>query len=145
MTLTILKDVSGAVPSVRLRRLFATVTAGEKMTKQHGRVNLVFTSPRLIRTLNSTWRGKDKVTDVLSFTLNESASKREVFGEVYICNSVAKKQAHEYGGTLDSEYLRLACHGFLHLFGHDHNRPDEARRMRMLEVYYLKGITEVYY
>ena len=145
MTLAIFKTVDGTVPSGRLRRLFTTVTSGEKMSTRNGRVNLIFTSPRLIRRLNMQWRGIDKTTDVLSFTLNEQATKRDVFGEVYICSSVAKAQAKEYGGTLDSEYLRLACHGFLHLFGHDHHRPDQARRMRLRELRYLKGITEVYY
>jgi probable rRNA maturation factor len=145
MTLAIFKTVEGTVPSVRLRRLFAAVTIGEKVAAKNGRVNLIFTSPRLIRRLNMQWRGKDRATDVLSFMINEDAFKRDVFGEVYICASVAKAQAIEYGGTLASEYLRLACHGLLHLFGHDHHRPDEARRMRLREVRYLKGITEVYY
>jgi len=145
MTLTIHKDVPGTIPSVRLRRLFTAVVGGEKRSKQLGRVNLIFTSPRAIRSLNATWRGKDKLTDVLSFTINDAPSRHEVFGEVYICGKVAKAQAKEYGGTLDSEYLRLACHGFLHLFGHDHHRASESRRMRMREVRYLKGITEVYY
>ncbi|MEK7775024.1 MAG: rRNA maturation RNase YbeY [Candidatus Zixiibacteriota bacterium] len=145
MTLAIYKDVPGTIPSGRLRRLFTAVTAGEKRSQKPGRVNLIFTSPRAIRSLNATWRGKNKVTDVLSFTIDETPTRNEVFGEVYICSQVARIQAKEYDGTLDSEFLRLACHGFLHLFGHDHHRASEARRMRLREVRYLKGITEVYY
>jgi probable rRNA maturation factor len=34
---------------------------------------------------------------------------------------------------MDDELLRLLVHGTLHLLGHDHEEPEEARRMRAEE------------
>lgn len=145
MTLAIFNSTTGRVPSAKLKTLFAEVARCEKRLRQPGCVNLIITTDRTIKSLNSKWRNKNKVTDVLSFNVAEPKSHEDVLGEVYICSSVAREQAKEYGGTLQSEILRLACHGFLHLFGYDHLDESDARKMRAKEIRYLKGITKVYY
>lgn len=57
-----------------------------------------------MRDLNRTYRGKDKVTDVLSFG-NHDGRKKDMFvsprdtfenlGEIFICTERAKEQARE--------------------------------------------------
>lgn len=92
-----------------------------------------------IRRLNREHRGKDKATDVLSFPLasphdvaSDGAPER-LLGDIVISLDTAKRQARAYGATLDAELLRLLIHGLLHVLGHDHERPGEARRMRAEE------------
>jgi probable rRNA maturation factor len=77
-------------------------------------VNLVFTSPREIKKLNSEFRNKKDVTDVLSFNINEQS----ILGEIYICPKYVKKNIEKE--KYNEEILRLIVHGTLHLLGQDH-------------------------
>ncbi|MGQ9779342.1 MAG: rRNA maturation RNase YbeY [Bacillota bacterium] len=91
--------------------------------------------------LNREYRGVDAPTDVLSFGLRETAPDEpayaepgpEILGDVVISAERAVAQAAEYGHPLARELAYLAVHGLLHLFGHDHDRPEEAEEMRRLE------------
>lgn len=93
--------------------------------KKSGAVSVAFVSPAVIRRLNREYRGKDKVTDVLSFPF----SGKETVGEVLICLAQAKKQAREFGHSVEDEVAILLTHGLLHLFGHDHLKKKEAKKM----------------
>ncbi len=49
-----------------------------------------------------------------------------VLGDIYIASEVAKRQAKEYGNSLEREMKFLFVHGLLHLLGYDHmNKEDE--------------------
>jgi probable rRNA maturation factor len=103
----------------------------------HGcELSLSLVGDRAIRRLNRTWRKKDKATDVLSFPAGElpkgTPGPRQL-GDVVISLDTAKRQAKEYGRTLESEMARYLAHGLLHLLGHDHERPYDARKMAALE------------
>ncbi len=91
---------------------------------------------RAIRRLNRTWRKKDKATDVLSFPAGElpkGTPGPRLLGDVVISLDTARRQAKEYGRTLEAEVSRYLAHGLLHLLGHDHERPQEARKMAAVE------------
>jgi len=86
--------------------------------------------------LNGEWRGRERPTDVLSFSLLEGAHARHrggLLGDVVIGLWVAARQARAGGRSLDEELCRLLIHGVLHLLGHDHEVAAEARRMRAEE------------
>jgi len=97
-----------------------------------------------MRALNHTWRGKDGVTDVLSFPLREGGFPHiqpEMLGDIVISIPVAARQADEAGHPLNVELERLLVHGLAHLLGCDHERgPLEARRMKRLERRLLKRL-----
>ncbi len=100
-------------------------------------LSLSLVGDRAIRRLNRTWRKKDKATDVLSFPAGElpkgTPGPRQL-GDVVISLDTAKRQAKEYGRTLEAEVSRYLAHGLLHLLGHDHERGiQEARKMAALE------------
>ena len=101
-----------------------------------------------IKRLNSTLRGIDRVTDVLSFPTLENVrgiviNKKDfpldvvdgkVFlGSIAICLEKAEEQAKEYGHSIKREVLYLLCHGLLHLFGYDHEIESDKIKMRELE------------
>lgn len=101
------------------------------------RVTVVFTDDEEIRALNRDFRGHDRATDVLSFHLQELAGEGDprgrgvLLGDIVISVETARRRA---GRTrLPVELERLAVHGLCHLFGHDHRRKAEARRMFALE------------
>ena len=70
-----------------------------------------------VRRLNRQFRGKDQVTDVLSFP---PANPSGVAGDIAISIDRARIQAAERGHSLADELRILMLHGALHLAGMDH-------------------------
>ena len=54
----------------------------------------------------------------ISFAL--SAPDGSLVGDVYVCRSVAARQAKQLGVPLRQELIRLVVHGTLHVLGYDH-------------------------
>jgi probable rRNA maturation factor len=96
-----------------------------------GQVDLVLTDDGHLRRLNAAYRGKDRVTDVLSFDLGAPAGLpgHAPCGEIYISLSCAQRQAARQRVPLLVELARLLIHGLLHLAGYDHQTPAQRRFM----------------
>jgi probable rRNA maturation factor len=136
MRLVILKDNRLRLPRARINRLFEIVCDDEAEPGWQSQVDLIITSDTRVRSLNKDFRSKDSATDVLSFPLDDPSEPDSVFGEIYIAEETALRQAGEYGGSFSDELLRLFCHGLLHLFGYDHmNTIDETEMMRHQQMY----------
>ena len=78
-----------------------------------------------IRTMNVTYLNRDRPTDVIAFSLG---ARGEVLGDVYLGFEQAARQAEELGESFETELLRLAIHGTLHVLGHDH--PEGSQRLQ---------------
>lgn len=141
MRLHTFREAKTRVPMKKINALFEMITSDEAGKNWRTDVNLIFTTDGHIRRLNSRFRKKDKSTDVLSFTIDEPEEPGGTFGEIYISVPTARRQADRYGHSLTHEYLRLFCHGLLHLFGYDHMKEAEAREMTRREERYL-GLVE---
>lgn len=92
--------------------------------------NVIFVDSKTIKKINKEYRGIDKVTDVISFALEDNEELKFEFGrllgDIYICVERMKEQAKEYGHSLLREQGFLTIHGLLHLLGYDHmNKEDE--------------------
>jgi probable rRNA maturation factor len=85
-----------------------------------GDLCIAIVSDKRMRALNRQFRGKDKVTDVLSFPSGE----RGFMGDIVIASGVAKQQARAAGHPVQTELRLLALHGLLHLLGYDHEQDD---------------------
>lgn len=140
MQLAIYKEKASRIPQKKLHTLFDMIAGREAKRRWQAGVNLIFTGDKRIRELNREHRGKNKATDVLSFTIDPPENAGSVFGEVYISTETAARQARELGHSVADEYLRLACHGLMHLFGYDHQRDAEAAKMEAREEQYLRRL-----
>ena len=81
-----------------------------------------------IKSLNKKYRKKNKPTDVLSFPLGDGS------GDIFICLSIAKKEAKRENIDIRTKLAQLMVHGFLHLLGYDHERSTrDANKMLQLE------------
>ena len=100
-----------------------------------GVLNVVFVDDKYIRSLNKAYRKKDKPTDVLSFPYLKAPDfkKTRLIGEIYISVPTAKRQAKRYNHSLQDELNKLFVHGFLHIFGYDHNTDKGYKEMSVLE------------
>jgi len=102
---------------------------------KHGtyEVTLVLTDDKEMQELNSTWRGKDAPTNVLSFPLEEEVSEPGLLGDVVLAYETTLKEAREANLALADHVSHLVVHGVLHLVGFDHEEDEEAERMENLE------------
>ena len=107
--------------------------------KNSGLISLALVGEPAMKKLNKAYRGKDSVTDVLSFAerdiknpLKNKPTDR-YWGEVIICYPQAVKQARQNKKLVKKELEWLLVHGVLHLLGHDHYQPKETKLMRGLE------------
>lgn len=112
-----------ALPPRTVRRIIREVLAGEGADAH---VSLTFVGPRMMRRLNHTHKGHDRITDVLAFALPQPDGG--VAGDIYVCRAAALGNARRHGVRPREELVRLVIHGTLHLLGWDH--PEGPGRTR---------------
>ncbi len=99
-----------------------------------------------IRDMNSSYRGKDKPTNVLSFPMQEgefSGIHPNLLGDLVMSLETADREASESGITLDERVSQLLVHGILHLIGLDHEKSErECSRMEEKSLELLKALGE---
>lgn len=124
----------------------AAKTVGKEFENAELSVNLV--GEQRIKELNQKYCGKNQSTDVLSFPLHNKIGIESIenaiisLGDIFICLSVAKKDASKEGRSLDSELAFLTVHGFLHLLGYDHEKTTaEKKKMFTLQDKILSKIS----
>lgn len=104
-----------------------------KPIKQKNVFSIIFVSNEEIQRINNEFRNINKVTDVISFALNDNDELNDMasdeLGDIFICLDRAFSQAKEYGHSIAREVGFLAVHGFLHLSGYDHQTPEDEKLM----------------
>lgn len=119
----------------------------DKLKVNEGIFNIIFVSNEEIHDINREFRHTDRVTDVISFALedNEEEAFKEfrILGDIYIAIDVAYDQAIEYNHSREREVCFLATHGLLHLLGYDHMTIEEEKEMfgmqeELLDAYGIK-------
>ena len=116
--------------------------AARRLLKDAGRdgaeLSVLFVNDAGIRTLNRSWRGIDKPTDVLSWPQEVSPDGHagdvpDVLGDVAISVDTAARQARARGWSEEEEVTLLLVHGILHLLGHEDETEVGAAEMRRIE------------
>jgi probable rRNA maturation factor len=114
-------------------------------------LGVILTDDAEQQTLNRTYRGMDKPTNVLSFTLAEGAASRPfgaplLLGDVVLAYETVAGEAAEQDKPLAAHLQHLVVHGVLHLLGFDHENDTEAAKMEALEVEILQrlGVPDPY-
>jgi probable rRNA maturation factor len=122
--------------------------------RARGVVSVALVSDARVRALNRQYRGRDHVTDVLSFP-SSGPSRRAAslafdivhsapppssrfLGDIVVARGVARRQARAAGHSELTELRVLVLHGLLHLLGYDHDR-DSGAMARVERSLRLKG------
>lgn len=107
----------------------------KKSQKPSYEVSLLLCGDSRIQKLNRDHRGKDKVTDVLSFPAHENLRTNVPtiphlhLGDLAISFPQTKRQAKQFSiGTWD-EFIHLFFHGLLHLMGYDHELSAKEEKL----------------
>lgn len=110
-----------------IRKVLDTALSNEKVKDVE--FNIIFVDEDYIHELNKNYRGIDKVTDVISFALEDNDDQvvydKRVLGDIYICVKRCHEQAVEYGHSFKREICFLSVHGLYHLLGYDHRTKEE--------------------
>ncbi|WP_436859880.1 rRNA maturation RNase YbeY [Staphylococcus caeli] len=112
-----------------------TFAKEQEQINEEAELSVTFVDKNEIQEINKMYRDKDKVTDVISFALEEDEPEisgldmPRVLGDIIICTDVAQEQADSYGHSFERELGFLALHGFLHLLGYDHMNDQDEKQM----------------
>lgn len=112
-----------------------TFAKEQENIEEEAELSVTFVDKDEIQEINKMYRDKDKVTDVISFALEEDEPEitgiemPRVLGDIIICTDVAQEQADSYGHSFERELGFLALHGFLHLLGYDHMDEQDEKQM----------------
>lgn len=107
--------------------------------KDDAEISISFVGEDEIKDINRDYRGKDAVTDVISFAMEDEDDNvihedaPRMLGDIIICTDRAKAQAEDYGHSYKRELMFLSLHGFLHLLGYDHMEAEEEKEMNRLQ------------
>ena len=110
-----------------------------------------------IQEINRDYRKVDRATDVISFAIEDEnddefpvmmsdemkAEIPENIGDIFVSIDKVNEQADCLGHSVDRELGFLIVHGFLHLNGYDHMKPEDEKVMfdlqrKILNEYGLK-------
>ncbi|CAM2846627.1 rRNA maturation RNase YbeY [Hathewaya histolytica] len=124
----------------------------EKVTLDY-EISLILVDNKEIRDINRETRGKDSITDVLSFPMLEYPNHKVfkdvykdygfndmdldegklVLGDIALSLERAKEQSEEFNHSFKREVCYLIIHSILHLLGYDHIEDNDKEVMRKRE------------
>ena len=116
----------------------------KKIKKKNIFCSLLLSGNKEIKNLNKKFRKKNKVTDVLSFPFyakKELEKKLKKEKELYLGDiiiNLSKIKNKNIKKNFEKEFNRLWIHGFVHLFGHDHKKDKDFKKMHQVEKKYFK-------
>lgn len=93
-----------------------------------------------IQRINREYRQTDRVTDVISFAIEEGEETLIGFddvprniGDLFIDPAQVERQANDYEHSFERELGYTVVHGFLHLNGYDHIHEEDEVKMIPLQ------------
>ena len=117
---TLKRDVDEICNYLSSRRL-----RNGKLLSEKSEITIVFLTAPEMKRVNSSFRKKNKPTDILSFASDDPAS----IGELLLCPDVLKKQAAVQQHTFSDEMKYMLIHGILHLLGYDHELSKSEEKL----------------
>ncbi len=126
----------GLVPHAERLAARAAAAAG-------GAGTVVLSTDRAVKALNGKHRKRNKPPHVLTFDFGgEGNAPHAGFlgGDIVLALGTVRREAAAAQRLAAHHLAHLVVHGALHLRGHDHHHPGEARRMEMEEARILSGL-----
>ena len=116
----------------------------EHLEEDDSALSVILIGDQRMQELNLRYRGVDRPTDVLAFSVDFQDPDLEAryLGDVLISVPRARAQAADRNHDLQAELQLLVVHGTLHLLGFDHLEEDEKKDMfsRQAEILEQMGV-----
>ena len=132
-------------PEAYLSRKIKKIQTDKFFGKKRYQFSLLLSEAKEIKYLNKKFRKKNKTTDILSFP---SQNKKELKmlsklnSEIYLGDIIINfKKMNTSSKLLFKRQLDvLWIHGLVHLFGHDHIKDTNYKKMAAIETKFLKKL-----
>ena len=132
-------------PEAYLSRKIKKIQTDKFFGKKRYQFSLLLSEAKEIKYLNKKFRKKNKTTDILSFP---SQNKKELKmlskfnSEIYLGDIIINfKKMNTSSKLLFKRQLDvLWIHGLVHLFGHDHIKDTNYKKMTAIETKFLKKL-----
>ena len=128
----IINDSNTMIPETNVLNNYISYLV-KKLSLDKCEFNIILTNNTKIHQINKEYRQIDKVTDVISFAMEDEMDVQyedfRLLGDIYISIDKCYAQAKEYGHSKTREICFLATHGILHLLGYDHMNKDDEKIM----------------
>ena len=109
-----------------VRKILKLLGVGER------ELSLMLVDDAQIRTINRDYLGKDRTTNVISFSLSEGTFGEVnpgMLGDVVVSVETAAREARVAGIPVGDAVVNLILHGILHLTGYDHGKSSGRARV----------------
>ncbi|MBN1115300.1 MAG: rRNA maturation RNase YbeY [Oligoflexia bacterium] len=144
MEITVTGEKGIRLPRKLLTRAARKVLLSLGFDRAGTEISVLLVRDGTIRALNKKYRGYDKPTDVLSFSVpqNMAACPYTHLGDIVISIETARRSAKKAGHSLSDELVYLLVHGILHLAGYDHENVSDTKAGEMMELQQklIKGV-----
>ena len=115
-----------AVPRAFLKKVSQSVLRQER---RKAGLSIALLGKKRMLQLNRTYRKKDKVANVLSFSIPELG-----LGEVILCPAEIRKDAKKYGIPYRKALAWMLIHGILHALGYTHRQMINKEKLYLSRV-----------
>lgn len=132
---------SKKLPATRTFKQWASAALKDKIPQAELTIRIV--DKNEMTELNSTYRHKNKPTNVLSFPIDsedEFDDEIPLLGDIVICAPVIEEEAIAQSKPLKAHWAHMVVHGVLHLLGYDHEKDNDAEKMEAEEIKILKEL-----
>ncbi|HIJ56527.1 MAG TPA: rRNA maturation RNase YbeY [Deltaproteobacteria bacterium] len=97
-----------------------------------GELSILIVDDPQIAILNKEYLNRQGPTNVIAFPMRDGGFadlNPHLLGDVVISVETARREGGDARISTQARLSQLLVHGILHLFGYDHEKDDEARRM----------------
>ncbi|MFM7683478.1 MAG: rRNA maturation RNase YbeY [Bacteroidota bacterium] len=119
------------MPNVKKSLLRAWI---EEIILSHGKklhqIDYIFCSDQELLPINKEFLNHSTLTDIITF---DYSTKHHLHGEIYISLQRVKENAYIFQKKYKEEFLRVLCHGVLHLIGYQDKKEKDIKIMRKKE------------
>ena len=130
-------------PEIYLKRKINKIQTDKFFRKKNYQFSLLLSEEKEIKYLNKKFRKKNKTTDILSFP-SQNKKKLKILSrlslEIYLGDTIInfKKMNTTSKLLFKKQFDILWIHGLIHLFGHDHIKDTDYKKMAAIEMKLLK-------
>ena len=123
-------------PEKYLQKKFNKLKKILKLKNKNLEFSILLTNNAKMKKLNNKFRKKNKITDVLSFPINNIIENNFYIGDIAISFEYISKRSKI--SDFYYEFDKMWIHGYLHLAGYDHKKNKDYKNMNKKEKLILK-------
>ena len=133
-------------PEIYLKKKLKKIENDKFFKKKTYNFNIQLSGTKDIKYLNKKFRNKNKSTDILSFPYQTKKKLKKLLinnSKIYLGDIIINyKKMNTSSKNLFKDHLNILwIHGLVHLFGYEHKKNNNFKKMQIIEKKFLKKIS----